>query len=75
MGDAVTPAEPRWLTEVRLRSARRVLWLRHLWSQHRYADEHMLAISHSEVDRALLPDRELPRPSRPSTPPMTGPLT
>jgi hypothetical protein len=59
VGDAVTPAEPRWLTEVRLRSARRVLWLRHLWSQHRYADEHMLAISHSEVDRALLPDREL----------------
>ena len=46
-------AEPRWLTEVRLRAARRVLWLRHLWSQPRYEGEHLLAISHSEVDRAL----------------------
>ncbi len=46
-------AEPRWLTEVRLRASRRVLWLRHLWSQHHYEGEHLLAISHSEVDRAL----------------------
>ena len=45
--------EPRWLTEVRLRATRRVLWLRHLWSQHHYEGEHLLAISHSEVDRAL----------------------
>jgi hypothetical protein len=48
-------AEPRWLTEVRLRAARRVLWLRYLWSGHSYGDEHLLAISHSEVDRALAP--------------------
>ncbi len=47
------PAEPRWLTEVRLRASRRVLWLRHFWSGHHYDDEHLLAISHSEVDRAL----------------------
>jgi hypothetical protein len=46
-------AEPRWLAEVRLRASRRVLWLRHLWSGHHYEGEHLLAISHSEVDRAL----------------------
>jgi ATPase family associated with various cellular activities (AAA)/Winged helix domain, variant len=48
-------AEPRWFHEIRLRSARRVLWLRHLWSAHSYQDERLLAISHSEVDRALAP--------------------
>jgi hypothetical protein len=47
--------EPAWLAEVRLRAARRVLWLRHLWTEHAYPDEHLLAISHSEVDRALAP--------------------
>ena len=52
-------AEPRWLAEVRLRAARRVFWLRHLWSQPGYEDEHLLAISHSEVDRVLLPPAEL----------------
>jgi len=46
-------AEPRWLTEVRLRASRRVLWLRHLWSQPGYEGEQLLAIGHSEVDRAL----------------------
>ncbi len=51
-------AEPRWFTEVRLRAARRVLWLRHLWSAHHYEDERLLAISHSEVDRALAPRAE-----------------
>ncbi len=30
-----------------------MLWLRHLWSGHHYESEHLLAISHSEVDRAL----------------------
>jgi hypothetical protein len=57
MGDQGRPpagaAEPRWLTEVRLRATRRVLWLRHLWAMHQYGDERMLAISHSEVDRTL----------------------
>jgi hypothetical protein len=57
--DQAPAAEPRWLTEVRLRIARRVLWLRQLWSEHRYADEHLLAISHSEVDRALVPRPEM----------------
>jgi hypothetical protein len=52
------PAEPRWLTEVRLRAYRRALWLRHLWSDHPYAGEQLLAISHSEVDRALAPPAE-----------------
>ncbi len=47
--------EPRWLTEVRVRAARRVLWLRHLWFDHHYEGEHLLAISHSEIDRALVP--------------------
>jgi len=49
-GDA---AEPRWLAEIRLRAFRRVLWLRQLWSARHYQDERFLAISHSEVDRAL----------------------
>ena len=47
--------EPAWLAGVRLRAARRVLWLRELWSSHRYEGDHLLAISHSEVDRALTP--------------------
>jgi hypothetical protein len=51
-------AEPRWMSEVRLRAARRVLWLRQLWSEHQYGNEHLLAISHSEVDRALGPRAE-----------------
>ena len=50
---SASAVEPQWLTEVRLRASRRVLWLRHLWSGHRYEGEHLLAISHSEVDRAL----------------------
>jgi hypothetical protein len=45
--------EPAWLDEVRLRAARRVLWLRHQWVEHHYADEQLLSITHSEVDRAL----------------------
>jgi ATPase family associated with various cellular activities (AAA) len=55
LGDLTGPAEPRWLAEIRLRAARRVLWLRHLWSGNGYGNEHLLAISHSEVDRALVP--------------------
>ena len=47
--------EPRWLTEVRLRATRRVLWLRRQWTDQHYEGEHLLAISHSEVDRALAP--------------------
>jgi|HubBroStandDraft_3_1064219.scaffolds.fasta_scaffold01078_6 AAA+ superfamily predicted ATPase len=51
--------EPTWITEIRLRAARRVRWLRQLWASHRYEGEHVLTISHSEVDRALLPRGEL----------------
>jgi AAA+ superfamily predicted ATPase len=51
--------EPSWLAEVRLRASRRVLWLRHLWSRPGYEDEQLLAISHSEVDRALLAPAEM----------------
>jgi hypothetical protein len=45
--------EPAWLTEVRLRAGRRVLWCRELWARARYANEESLAISHSDVDVAL----------------------
>ena len=46
-------AEPAWLTEVRLRVGRRALWLRSLWAADRYPGEDAMAISHSEVDRAM----------------------
>src|SRR5262249_10709670 len=52
---APTSAEPRWLAEVRLRAARRVLWMRHLRSDQGYRDERSLAIGQGEVDRALAP--------------------
>jgi AAA+ superfamily predicted ATPase len=51
--------EPRWLAEVRLRAIRRVLWLRHRWHTLHYEDEHLLAITHSEVDRALMSAAEV----------------
>ena len=57
--EQVDHAEPGWLTEVRLRAARRVLWLRSLWAGSRYPGEDTMAISHSEVDRAMLPPGEL----------------
>jgi AAA+ superfamily predicted ATPase len=53
------PAEPVWLTEVRLRAGRRALWLRSLWASGRYPGEEAMAISHSEVDRAMTPPGEL----------------
>jgi AAA+ superfamily predicted ATPase len=59
--DFEAATEPSWLTEVRLRAARHVRWLRHLWAGHGYENEHLLAISHSEVDRVLAPPRELAR--------------
>ena len=60
-GPPVDPGdrEPAWITEIRLRATRRVRWLRQLWASHRYEGEHVLTISHSEVDRALLPWGEL----------------
>ena len=47
--------EPNWLADVRLRALRRVLWLRECWGGSDYGDESAMAISHSEVDRALTP--------------------
>jgi ATP-dependent 26S proteasome regulatory subunit len=57
-------AEPGWLTEVRIRVARRVLWLRSLWAGSRHPGEEAMAISHSEVDRVMLPPGELARAER-----------
>ena len=51
---APAKTEPCWLVEVRIRALRRVLWCRELWARHRYADESILAITHSEVELALL---------------------
>ncbi|MGH3150236.1 MAG: hypothetical protein ACRDOB_05850, partial [Streptosporangiaceae bacterium] len=51
----MTGAEPAWLTDVRLRVARRVLWLHAAWAASRYPDDAAMAISHSEVDRTLQP--------------------
>lgn len=48
-------AEPTWLTDVRLRVARRVLWLRAWWAASPYPEDGAMAISHSEVDRTLQP--------------------
>ena len=45
--------EPVWLQAVRLRARRRMLWCRSLWARHHYVDEQTLAITHSEVERAL----------------------
>lgn len=51
--------EPAWLADVRLRALRRVAWLRECWSRGGYGDESAMAISHSEVDRALAPPAAL----------------
>ena len=48
-------AEPTWLTEARLRIARRVLWLRALWAANCHPGDEAMAIGHSEVDRTLQP--------------------
>jgi hypothetical protein len=57
-------AEPSWLAEVRLRTGRRVLWLRSLWADSRYPGEDAMGISHSEVDRAVAPTGGLARAER-----------
>jgi AAA+ superfamily predicted ATPase len=52
-------AEPALLARVRLRSRRRVLWLRHLWAASQEETAQGLAIPHGEVDRLLAgADRE-----------------
>lgn len=59
MTGAPDHGEPSWLAEVRLRAARRVLWLRSLWAGSPYPGEGAMAISHSEVDWAVAPPSEL----------------
>jgi AAA+ superfamily predicted ATPase len=54
-------AEPGWLRAVRLRCLRRVLWCREAWTRHHYEQEQSLAITHSEVDRALVPPPDILR--------------
>lgn len=55
----MTDAEPTWLTDVRLRVARRVLWLRASWAASCYPQDGAMAIPHSEVDRTLQPAASL----------------
>ena len=53
-------AQPAWLADVRLRVARRVLWLRAWWAAGQQpGGDDMVAISHGEVDRALQPAASL----------------
>ena len=56
--------EPRWLIDVRLRARRRMLWCRALWASRRYVDEGSLAITHSEVELALVVTEDLLRAER-----------
>jgi len=51
--DVVNLGERPFLTRVRLRAQRRVLWMRAVWSGDSPAGEQGLAISHTEVDRIL----------------------
>ena len=46
-------AEPAFITRIRLRARRRMIWLRHLWGTSLADAEQGLAISHNEVDRIL----------------------
>jgi hypothetical protein len=46
-------AEPAFITRIRLRARRRMIWLRHLWGKSLADAEQGLAISHNEVDRIL----------------------
>jgi AAA+ superfamily predicted ATPase len=47
------PAEPRFVTRVRLRAQRRVRWMRALWEAEQSVPGQGLAISHAEVDRIM----------------------
>lgn len=44
---------------VRLRAARRVAWLRHLWTSGAYESDRGMTISHSDVDRMITDGRVL----------------
>ena len=45
--------EPAFMTRIRLRARRRVLWLRFLWANALTTPEQGMAIPHGEVDRIL----------------------
>ncbi len=45
--------EPAFMTRIRLRAQRRILWLRDLWASTLAEEAQGLAISHNEVDRIL----------------------
>ncbi len=62
--DLETAPEPPWLRSVRLRAERRMLWCRQLWIRSRYIGEEALAITHSEVERALTPAEAMRREER-----------
>ena len=51
--------EPVWLSTVRLRAQRRMLWCRAVWARSRYVGEDGLAITHSEAERAVACDDEV----------------
>lgn len=51
--DRLRSGEPAFITRIRLRARRRMLWLRHLWENSPAEAEQGLAISHNEVDRIL----------------------
>jgi adenylate kinase family enzyme len=53
VGEEMATAEPTWLTEIRLRAHRRMLWCRELWARHRHLGEETMAIGHGEVELAL----------------------
>jgi hypothetical protein len=51
--------EPAFVARVRLRAARRVAWLRHLWATQPAEGQAWLAVTHAEVDRILAGPDEL----------------
>lgn len=51
--DWLCSVEPAFITRIRLRARRRMIWLRYLWGKSLADAEQGLAISHSEVDRIL----------------------
>ena len=52
-------AEPPFVTRVRLRAQRRVLWMRALWTAEQSGPAQGLAITHGEVDRITADPAEI----------------
>ena len=51
--DWLRSGEPAFMTRIRLRAQRHMIWLRHLWGKNLQDAEQGLAISHGEVERIL----------------------